>query len=78
MTNTTDTLEKRLALFLQSALDCSWHGGEFDGADIQDRAEALGLIRAAKYDPAEHGPSEDAEPGDQWFVLADDLKAALQ
>lgn len=74
---TAETTQRRLAEFLKSALDCSWEGSHFDGADIQDTAQKLGLIVAEKYDPAVHGKSAEAMPGDQWFAIAPDVKELL-
>lgn len=55
----------------------SWNGGHFDGGALQDKAVALGLLAATKYDPAVHGEAgpEYAEPGDDWYVFSDTLNA---
>lgn len=47
-----------------------------DGADIESKAEKLGIVVRVAYDPAVHGDSDAAEPGDDWFVFADWLPAA--
>lgn len=41
---------------------------EIDGSDFQDIAEWAGLIRPEPYDPEKHAYSDDASPGDPWFV----------
>jgi hypothetical protein len=76
-----DTLRAPLVEFLKWAMNYGpWIGSDLDGADVQEKALALGLIVETKYDPEIHGTtsenSEYVEPGDQWFVLADSLKAA--
>jgi hypothetical protein len=68
---------RQLAAFFKYAIDASWEGCGLDGGDIQNVAERLGLIRSVPYDPAKHGPSDEAEPDDPWFVLADDIAALL-
>ena len=45
-------------------------GFALDGADLQDLAEKVGLIKAAIYDPDIHGPS-DCEAGDPWYLIQD-------
>jgi len=47
-------------------------GCDLDGGGVQDKAEALGLIVKAKYDPAIHG-EQDIDPGDEIFVFAPGL-----
>jgi hypothetical protein len=54
-----------------------WQGADVDGAAAQDKAVELGLITATTYDPAKHGESDCADPGDQWFVPSESLLAAL-
>ena len=53
-----------------------WQGGDLDGLEVQDKAEQLGLIVAEPggYDEAKHGPNNDAEPGDQFFVYSPFLR----
>ena len=58
-------------------LEGSWQGADIDGEAAQDKAEALGLIVATTYDPAKHGSSDSANPGDRWFVPSPELLAAL-
>ncbi len=53
-------------------------GGSLDGGDVQDKAEALGLIVSEPYDKEKHGagPSDmfDVDEGDQIYVFAEFLK----
>lgn len=73
-------LEKQCAEFVKWALqEGAWTGSELEGGDIQDKALSLGLLKAEPYDPEKHGESEyDIEPGDDWYTLADDIKALLK
>lgn len=52
----------------------AWEGNDLDGAAVQEKAQALGLIVKEAYDPEKHGePVVDfveVEPGDDWFVFA--------
>lgn len=67
----TDATKK----FTEWAIRASWEGGTLDGGDIQDKAVELGLLVEVTYDPDEHGPNDcDAEKGDPWYVLSDELK----
>lgn len=74
------SLEKQCAEFVQWALDeGSWHGCDLDGGSIQEKALALGLLKVEPYDPEKHGESEyDADPGDDWYTLADAVKELLK
>lgn len=52
----------------------SWQGCDLDGGSIQEKAEALGLIKSEPYDPAIHGPNEfDPAPGDPYYTFAGPL-----
>lgn len=54
-------------------------GADLDGADIQEKAVACGLLVQTKYDPAIHGRAENSEyvePGDVWYVFSDEFRAA--
>jgi hypothetical protein len=48
-----------------------------ESAYVQDKAVEAGLLVATKYDPEQHGPSDIAEPGDDWFVFSPAL-ASIQ
>jgi hypothetical protein len=70
-------VEQILALkeFLRWAMrEGPWEGNDLDGASVQDKAQALGLIVREPYDPDKHGePNFDFDeiaPGDDWFVFA--------
>lgn len=74
------SIEKACAEFVQWALDeGSWYGCDLDGGAIQEKALSLGLLKVEPYDPAKHGESEyDAEPGDDWYTLADGVADLLK
>lgn len=55
----------------------AWQACDLDGASLQEKAAALGLIVATKYDPEIHGPAAEAYPGSDWFVFSDEIKAML-
>lgn len=67
-----------MAKFISWALDEGpFDGCDLGGADIQDQAEAYGLIVATQYDPKEHGPNDyDIPAGADWYELAPWLKSA--
>jgi hypothetical protein len=67
---------ERLAEFARWFItEGSWRGAELCGGDIQDKAEALGLITPCTFDPKVHGESDEIEEGDAWFVLHPALAA---
>lgn len=69
---------RSLAMFFAWAMqDGPFDGDDLDGASIQDKAESLGLINATKFDPKKHGDKPWAAPGDEWFVIADDVQGLL-
>lgn len=46
-------------------------GCDLDGAAVQDKAEALGLLIKTPYDPAKHyDDTLDIEPGQDFYVFA--------
>lgn len=53
----------------------AFQAADLDGLSIQEKALELGLIEATIYDPERHGPSDCAEPGDEWFTFAPSLTA---
>jgi hypothetical protein len=55
----------------------AWQACDLDGASLQEKATALGLLVATKYDPEIHGPAAEAYPGCDWFVFSDEIKAML-
>lgn len=57
-----------LKQFAREMLVHAFDATDADGWEIQDVAERLGLIKKVKYDPAEHGPSDVCEAGDDWYV----------
>ena len=69
---------KPLAEFARRCLkNGSFLGCDIDGGEAQDWAVELGILIETTYDPALHGESEDAEPGDPWFVFAPWVKEML-
>lgn len=71
---------RALAEFLKWAMeDGPFNGCDLDGGSVQDKAEELGLLKIEPYDEAKHGESEfDIDPGDDWYVLSDDVKELLK
>lgn len=47
----------------------AFQAADLDGLSIQEKAHELGLIEPTTYDPEKHGPSDCAEPGDEYFVF---------
>lgn len=73
-------LISRLALFVDAALEAWAEGDDFDGSSIQDVAEDLDLLTKTTFNREVH---EDAhgvgvEDGDDWFIPAADLSAAVR
>jgi len=66
----SDELE-RLRAFAKAIIQVAWDGMSLDGSEIQDMAEAHGLVERVDFDPKIHkGPgTEYMEPGFDWFVL---------
>ncbi|UYW25736.1 hypothetical protein OKC48_21050 [Methylorubrum extorquens] len=69
--------DQGLVAFAREIIGYAFDGMDADGADIQALALAHGLLVKEPYDPARHGPSMEAELGDDWYTFAGPL-AALQ
>ena len=71
-----DDERRRLATFVCWALRTAFKGSDLEGAEIQERAQQLGLIVEAEggYDPERHGDDDFAQPGDPYYELADWIK----
>ena len=71
-----DDQRRRLAIFASWVIRAAWDDSEIEHAEIQDRAEKLGLIVSVEggYDPDKHGDDDFAEPGDPYFELVAWLK----
>lgn len=67
-----------LIAFARWAIECAFDGQDADGADIQAVALHHGLLSKSPYDPEKHGPTFEAEPGDDWYTLAGPLALPLQ
>lgn len=65
-----------LIAFARWAIECAFDGQDADGADIQAVALHHGLLSKSPYDPEKHGPTFEAEPGDDWYTLAGPLADA--
>lgn len=67
-----------LAEFFNRCTESAWDGCNIDGSDVQEWGVDLGLLTKTQYDPEKHGPnSYDVEPGEDWYIFSDWLKAAL-
>lgn len=64
-----------LAFFKWAMREGPWDGCDLDGAAVQDKAEALGLIVKTQYDAEKHGVQSDFEQGDDWFEYAPHILA---
>jgi hypothetical protein len=72
-------LTYRLAEFFREVVGEVFNGAtDVCGGDIQDLAIKHRLLTETTYDPAKHGASDFSEPGDQWFVISDEVRSALQ
>ena len=70
-------MEKALAAFAAWALDECSNGYDVDGADLQKKAVELNIATIVPYDAEVHGTDIDADPGDDIYVLSDEVKALL-
>lgn len=65
----------RLVQFARWAIqEGPWDGCDLDGGSVQEKAEALGLIKQEPYDPAKHGDAVGydcvPEEGDPWYTFS--------
>lgn len=69
-----------LSEFTKWAIENSaFEGCDLNGADVQDKAVACGILEKTKYDPKKHGSSIDCcEPGDDWYVFTKEFCAAAR
>lgn len=75
--NMRDWQVAQLAPFAKWVIEESaFFGCDLNGGDVQEKAAAAGLITATTYDPEKHGPTDMAEPGDEWFVFTSTLEEA--
>lgn len=76
-----DDLTQRLCKFVHWTLQHGpWIGCDVDGGEIQEKAEELGITIkriATEEDCNGQEFSEYMEPGDDYFELAPEIKAAL-
>ena len=63
---------------LLACVEPAFDGMDVDGGTIQSLALTHGLLSQTTYDPEKHGPSMEAEPGDEWYVLAGPLALVEQ
>lgn len=68
-----------LAEFAKWAIENSaFKGNDLDGADVEQKALACGLLTKTVYDPEIHGGSSEAEKGDPWFVFSTEFCEAIK
>ena len=68
------TNEETLKEFARWVIQHIFDGLDVDGADVQDKAEELGLLEEVPYDPAVHRSVEDVDAGDPICIFTDKLK----
>ncbi len=69
--DTLRTENERLKSFARRIIGTSaFEGNDLDGSYVQMLAENRELITRCIYDPERHGPSEYAEPGDNFYEFA--------
>jgi hypothetical protein len=65
---------EQLAPFAKWAIrESAFSGHELDGGEVQEKALANCLIVRTVYDPQQHGPSDVASAGDEWFEFSSTL-----
>ena len=67
-----------LIAFAREIIEPAFDGMDVDGDTIQSLALTHGLLSKTTCDPEKHGPSMEAEPGDEWYALAGPLALAEQ
>lgn len=69
--------EKRLRSFFHEGMSAAFNGCGWDGPEIQDRAEELGLAYWDKYDPEKHASlgSFEGEEGDNILIIEPEFRA---
>lgn len=68
---------EKLAEFARWVIETSFSDRDVYAADVQDKADSLGLIALAPggYDPVKHGEQHgEFEPGDNWYEFAPFLR----
>lgn len=70
----------QLVRFAHTILQDTFDGVVVDPEDIQGLALEHGLLVKTVYDPDKHGTAglETTQPGEEWYVLSDWFKAAIQ
>lgn len=59
-----------LAEFARWAIrESAFQAADLSGLEVQEKAYELGLLERTTYDPAKHGPSDEAEEGMEFFVF---------
>lgn len=70
------TLETLAAFAKWVIRESCFSGCDLDGASVEDKAVALGLLIKTRYEPALHGPNDlDMEVGADWYILDPALAA---
>lgn len=64
-----EAMNKKLAKFFVTAIQCSFEGCDYDGGGMQDDALAIGLIEECTPPDDEEGP---------WYRIVDDVKKLIE
>lgn len=72
---TARKLGAKLVDFLSEGLEAAWEGADWEGYEIQEKAEELGLIKCEPYDPEKHNQygSFEGEIGDDFYTIRDEV-----
>lgn len=71
---------RTLQRFANMAIDAAFQGCDWHGADIQDTAHQMGLLKHEPYDPDIHGSEMEGEvePGEAIYVKTGPLNLVTQ
>ena len=70
-------VEKALAAFAKWAIDQVNQGYDLDTDDVYQKAIELNLVIVTAYDSEVHGDEIDAKPGEDIYILSDEVRAML-
>jgi hypothetical protein len=65
-----EALEQLVPFAKWAIRESAFSGHELDGGEVQEKALAHCLIVRTVYDPQQHGPSDVASAGDEWFEFS--------
>jgi hypothetical protein len=69
----------KLAIIVGNAIELSFDGCSYDGADVQEHCEAQGILTKTEFNPEIHtDPNAYAEEGCDWYEWSDWFTKVMQ